>query len=191
MTMPSAQLPLGGRQQALAGGEIRELPWCGKSILRCDPSNPTIQEQLQQTGLSLPDKANTVNRFEVGQVIWMGPDEWLLRADSDPTDQGWLTWQTRLEEYLQQSHIALVDVSDYYTVFELTGEHASDILARGCPLDFAAIATKENVCAQSRIGNAPVLLLPLSSNSTDVRNFDGWSIQVLSLIHISEPTRPY
>ncbi len=178
MTMPSAQLPLAGRKHALADGELHELQWCGKAILRCDLSDAGTVERLRDTGLTLPDSPNSVASFEHGLAIWLGPDEWLLRANCAPGDPRWQQWYEQLEDRLQQSHTALVDVTDYYTVFELTGKHASDILARGCPLDLTRVAKTANVCAQTRIGNAAVLLLPLHTTDADSGSLDGWSIQV-------------
>lgn len=178
MAIVSAQLPLGARKQPLAGGELREVPWTGKSVLRCNLANDATAQQLQLSGLTLPDIPNTTNTFEHGIAIWMGPDEWLLRSNSDPADASWQTWLGQLEEKLDSVHSALVDVSDYYTVFEMTGVHASEILARGCPLDLSDVAGNPASCTQTRIGNAAVLLLPLLTAADDQPVLVGWSAQV-------------
>ena len=41
----------------------------------------------------------------------------------------------KLTAELADIHHAATDLTDYYTVIELTGDAAAEVLARGCPLD--------------------------------------------------------
>jgi len=176
--------PLSGRSVELSDGQLRELPWCGKLALRCDSSDAETLNALKLSGLSLPTQPNTFETYSGGRVIWMGPDEWLLHSDRDPAATVWTDLKSSLVENLKNSHTAQVDVSDYYTLLQLTGSNASAMLARSCPLDLYTVAGKENACAQTRVGNAAVLLLPIPGQRTSDKpnseqmNIAGWTVQV-------------
>jgi sarcosine oxidase subunit gamma len=49
-------------------------------------------------------------------------------------------------------------VSGGQTVLVLSGEHARDVLANGCPLDLRPHAVGTGWCAQSHIAKAPVMI---------------------------------
>lgn len=184
MLQANTSQPLSGRSVALDDGELRELPCCGKLVLRCDSEDAATLAAINRCGITLPTQANTCHTFARGRVIWMGPDEWLLHSDRDPAASEWTNFTDSLAENLQGFHSAQVDVSDYYTLLQLTSSNASAILARSCPLDLIDVATKENGCAQTRLGNAAVLLLPIESQrisdkkTADPTNIAGWTIQV-------------
>jgi len=176
--------PLSGRSVVISDGQLRELPWCGKLALRCDSADAATLHALKLSGLSLPTQANTLETYSGGRVIWMGPDEWLLHSDRDPASTVWIDFNTSLVENLKNCHAAQVDVSDYYTLLQLTGSNASAIIARSCPLDLYTVASKENACAQTRVGNAAALLIPIHAQRTSDKpnsepmNIAGWTIQV-------------
>lgn len=154
--------PLHGQAVSLAEGRLREATAVGKLIIRCDISSAPVAELLVQHGLSLPTVANTYTGTEKGELFWLGPDEWLLRSNADPNSSEWSDTVNRLGKAASDRpdvHIALVDVSDYYTVLQLEGPHASAILARSCPLDLRTLHPSEvKRCAQTRMGNASVML---------------------------------
>ena len=77
----------------------------------------------------LPREACTATRSEDHAVLWLGPDEWMLV--SGPGDEA----QRGLGERLDGAHHQHVDVSDHYTLVELQGARARDLLAKLVPLD--------------------------------------------------------
>jgi len=136
---------------------LRELPWCGKINLRGDPGDANFTRAAAEAlGVALPLAPNTVaaDARAAVTVFWLGPDEWLIHcplADADKLLQ-------ELRRRLAALHCAVTEVTDYYTVLELRGVDAAAVLARGCPLDLHARAFPAGSCAQSRFGNASVLL---------------------------------
>ena len=64
---------------------------------------------------------------------------------------------------------AAVDVSAQRTTLRLRGEHARDVLAKGCSLDLHPTVFGPGAAAQTMLGQAAVVLIPLSDNGTDYR----------------------
>ena len=86
-----------------------------------------------------PMAPNTV----AGDAIWLGPDEWLVLGgrEQDHSD----AW-------------AAVDVSASRVCFELSGEGAVGVLARGCALDLHPSVFPPGRCAQTLLARAQVIL---------------------------------
>ena len=136
---------------------LRLLPWCGKINLRGDPGDAAfVNGAGEALGMPLPPEAHLTSTSADGDglVFWLGPDEWLVHCNLARTE----TLLARLTEKLAPLHHAATEVTDYYAVLELTGENAAGILARGCPLDLHERRFKAAQCAQTRFGNASVLL---------------------------------
>ena len=145
---------------------LRERPWCGKINLRGNPKDAQFLNAAGEAlGMPLPVDAGTTSaNTSAGDtstandeiIFWLGPDEWLLHCDLERTE----TLLQKLSAKLAPTsiHHAATVVTDYYTVLELNGENAGAVLARGCPLDTHARRFKATHCAQTRFGNASILL---------------------------------
>lgn len=136
---------------------LRELPWRGKINLRGAPQDAAFTRAAHNAlGLELPRIANTTAAHEDGDLLafWLGPDEWLLQCELARTEE----IMRQLAAHLARAHHAATEVTDYYNVLEIAGDDAAAALARGCPLDLHLRAFKPGQCAQSRFGNASVLL---------------------------------
>jgi sarcosine oxidase subunit gamma len=88
-----------------------------------------------------PTDPNTTAEVAGATVLWLGPDEWLVLGgtEADFPDAA-----------------AAVDVSANRVAFDLTGEHAADVLARGCSLDLDGFGPGR--CAQTLLARAQVIL---------------------------------
>lgn len=110
-------------------------------------------------GMECGIDANTYTSNSASTVFWLGPDERLLYTDSDP--------QSLIDRWCANSGVSAVDVSDYYTVLRLSGAKVRDVMASGTPFDVHPDEFKAGQCAQTRFGNASVLL----SNHADTPVF--------------------
>lgn len=138
---------------------LRELPWRGKINLRGDPGDAKfMQATADVLGVALPTVANTTATANTTDgettLFWLGPDEWLAHCELARAD----AVLQQLRRDLAPFHHAATEVTDYYSVLELGGEAAADALARGCPLDLHERAFTPGQCAQTRFGNAAILL---------------------------------
>ena len=131
------------------------IDWCGKINLRGDIDNAQFAETVQQIcGVDAPRNAGEVAVGEQCTLFWLAPDEWLIHCPLAQTKP----LLDQLHSRLHQQHFAATEISDYYVVLELNGADAADALARGCPLDLHPHNFARGQCAQTRFGNASVLL---------------------------------
>jgi len=106
-----------------------------------------------QLGLALPSAPRIV-RAAAHDVIWAGPDQWLLRAASRegfPAQLGALA-----------SHAAVSDQTDARVALRLSGPHARDVLAKGVMLDLHPAAFAVGDAASTSIAYVGVQLWRLA-----------------------------
>lgn len=144
---------------------LNEVALCGKINLRGDITTPAFKQGVKTAlNLSLPDKANTLATADEKSIFWLGPDEWLihvpLKATADTVDS--------LRSELGKLHVAITDVSDYFSVISLSGVQAREIIASACPFDTRKANFPIGHCAQTRFGHASILLWP----SDDIPSFE-------------------
>lgn len=114
----------------------------GKLILRGDTEDAEfLAAAAKALGMAIPTAPCTANAAEGRQVLWLGPNEWLVTTP--PGQQGALACPG----------LVVTDITDGRTVFRLSGPRAPDVLAKGCPLDFyprgfAAGAVKRSLLAR-------------------------------------------
>jgi sarcosine oxidase subunit gamma len=150
VTGDGARSPLGGRAGDLERLGARELPFLEQVDLRiarseADPLPPF-----------LPLEPNTWVGWNGRDVLWLGPDEWLLLDGSQTTEGGGLA--AELTTLLSGTHRSLVDVSANRTVLELTSDDRRELLSTGCGLDLHVRSWRDGMCAQTLVGRVPVIL---------------------------------
>ena len=135
---------------------IDHLPPEGKLIMRCDTADRKIAAAAKKAlGLALPVEPLTSAAGEKANVCWLGPDEWLLLCAEDGRE----ALQTALETALAGQHASVVDVSDAYVGFAVTGPKAAELLAKGCSLDLHPTAFAQGRVARTTLAKADITLL--------------------------------
>jgi len=139
-----------------------EVPLNGKINLRGNPDNAAFIEGVERAlGLTLPPVANTVTSSTDLHIFWLGPDEWLIHLPLEAVDKK----IEALRESLDNQHVAITEVSDYFSVLELSGPQAQEIIASASPFDARPQHFKTGQCTQTRFGHASILLWPLKKTS--------------------------
>jgi sarcosine oxidase, subunit gamma len=125
---------------------------------------------------------NAVIDWNDRDVLWLGPDEWLVVAEPDAAR----TITRELEDTLAGHHRSILDVSANRIVFELTD--GLDQLAAGCGLDLHPSRWRPGMCAQTLLGKAQVILQQRDERTTRVfvrPSFERYVIDRLSATRIS------
>lgn len=165
--------PLVGLQPALSAADrsapeafrIVERPFLELVNLRGDVrSDAFVKAVTDVLGAPPPASPNTVVQGREHLLIWLGPDEWLLQS----TAPAQALLAGRLRPALQGQFATVVDVSSGYTVLELSGRHARDVLQKGCPLDLHPRVFGAGQCAQSHFFKAGVLLRPIEGGRCEL-----------------------
>ena len=98
-------------------------------------------------------------------MIWLGPEECLVTSAGRAGE----ALEATLREVVTEHGGAAVDVSAQRTTMRLRGTHARDVIAKGCSLDMHPKVFGPGAAAQTMLGRAGVVLIPLDDNGTDYR----------------------
>lgn len=111
----------------------------GMITLRGDLSLPALAQAVQHViGATLPGQRQ-VTQGTGGTIAWMSPDELLILVDHARA----APVTAALEAALAGEFVTLADVSDARAVFTISGAQSCDVLAKFCPVDFAALRPGE------------------------------------------------
>ncbi|WP_321811443.1 MULTISPECIES: sarcosine oxidase subunit gamma [unclassified Burkholderia] len=159
---------------------LRERPFLDLVNVRGELSDPAFVSAFERVvGCRPPAVPNTVARGAEYDVLWLGPDEWLVRSNG-PVPAGVL--EAQLAEAVQGSYAAAVDVGSGYTVVEVSGERVRDVIARGCPLDLHPRVLKPGQCAQSHYFKSPITLIPTGDDTFEIvlrRSFADYFVRIM------------
>ncbi|GAB92989.1 sarcosine oxidase subunit gamma [Gordonia rhizosphera] len=145
---------------------LTEEPYVVMVDLWADPSDPGGAAAATAVGIAgLPVAPSTVVDGPDTSVIWFGPQEWLVTS----TTRGGEELETQLREAIGDHSGAAVDVSAQRTTLRLRGARARDVLAKGCSLDLHPSVFTVGAAAQTMLGLAAVVLIPLDDAGTDYR----------------------
>ena len=117
------------------------------------------------TGLTLPLAANTASVGATGQLLWLGPDEWVFKFPPSNAQYQHPSPAEAMEISLRSVHVSLVPVSHGFTTLVVQGAGAADLLARGCPLDFHPRVFGAGAVAQSHVAKAGATLLCVAAGT--------------------------
>ena len=147
-----------------AAATMAEITEQGLINIRAQTDDKALMEALTQVlGAALPIEINTITSAPDGQIFWLGPDEWLARMP----DARRAATLTALQKATRSFHAAIVDVSDYYTIIQLSGDVAKELLTAACPLDIDRMTTES--CAQSHFAKAAILLYKKEASVFDIQ----------------------
>lgn len=142
----TARSPLAGRSGDLDRLAATELAFLSQLDVRIEPASAA--------NLGFPTEPNTAKTSGDRDVLWLGPDEWLIVG----APGGANAIMDELEASIAGIHRSVVDVSANRAVIELAGPSRYDLLASACPIDLHPRSWGNGRCAQSVFGAAQILL---------------------------------
>jgi sarcosine oxidase, subunit gamma len=109
-----------------------------------------------------PPAANTSTTWEGSDILWLGPDQWLVVAQPEEA-----TAIVRdLEEALAGHHHSVLDVGANRIVYEI--RDGLERLASSCGLDLDPSRWQPGMCAQTLYGQAQLILHQRDERTTRV-----------------------
>lgn len=145
-------------EQSAGAITLGERPFAAQLTLRLTSGSPAARAAGRVLGGPLPGVPNTTVCHDGRDVLWMGPDEWLIVGRHDDRE----SLRAALTAALSGEHAAVVDVSAQRTIIDVGGAAAREVLARGCALDLHPPALGAGRCAQTLLARAQVILQPLA-----------------------------
>lgn len=150
--------PLSAWQDALAqlptGIRVREVPHLTQLTLRAKPGSAAARAVEACLGVPLPGPVRAELSGDV-EVLWMGPDEWLLVAPDGRADD----LRARLRSAVGDEFATVTDVSAQRTTLALSGPLVRPVLAQGCAVDLDPRVTPAGSCPTTLLAQAPVTLV--------------------------------
>ncbi|WP_052768704.1 sarcosine oxidase subunit gamma [Streptomyces humi] len=150
--------PLAAWQDTLAqlptGIRVRELPHLTQLTLRAEPGSTAVRAVAACLGVPLPGPVRAELSGDV-EVLWMGPDEWLLVAPDGRADD----LLARLRSAVGEEFATVTDVSAQRTTLALSGPLVRSVLAQGCAVDLDSRVTPAGSCPTTLLAQAPVTLV--------------------------------
>ena len=161
-TLTHRRTPLAGLADRLADANdaperirLAEVPFLTQLTLRVAPGSVAAAALAGVLGAPLPIAPNTTAVSGDTEVLWMGPDEWLVTAPA-----GSRNLIAVLERAVGTEHATIVDVSDQRTAIDVAGADARDLVRKGCAIDIHPRAFGVGRCAQTLLARTQIVLLP-------------------------------
>ncbi len=120
-----------------------------------DPARASFVEVRRVFDIALPTSPNNIATTGALTAVWLGPRSWLLVAGGVSP----LVAYAEKRDALNNVGSALFDVTASRVAWTVSGPRATDVLAKGCPLDFHPLAFSAGTCAQSLLGHVNALLI--------------------------------
>ena len=130
-------------------------------------------------GMILPKDACNISKKEEISSLWLGPNEWLIISNDEISKE---TNTYELEQVLfdnisKTNMGAITNVTDHFTIFQLSGSNIYEVLSKSCPFDFSSENFGDNKVVQTILNHVDVTIHRKSENDVDLyvrRSFAGY-----------------
>jgi sarcosine oxidase subunit gamma len=157
--------PLDGWSETLARlpstVRLDERPFLVQLDVRVGADDAVQANVAQVLGGPLPTTPATATRAGGHELLWLGPDEWLVLAEPGET-----ALEPALRAAIGSGAGAVTDVSAQRTVLTLAGAAAAQVLARGCSIDLHPWRAPRGTCVQTLLARTGVIIVVGNDNAT-------------------------
>ena len=143
--------------------ELRALPFPVQVGVRVAPGSVAAAAIERALGVALPLAANTFASADGRDILWLGPDEWLVVAAATSAGAAGTALELALQAAAGAGFAAVTNLSAGRAVLELSGPAAREVLACVCGLDLHPLVFGPGRCAQTLLAAAPVILQQLDA----------------------------
>lgn len=147
-----------------AAVRVCELPFLTQLSVRVEetggPAGAAVADVL---GVALPTEPCTAASTGDIEVLWLGPDEWLVIAPPEHPEL-----EARLAAAVSEAG-AVIDVSAQRTTLHVTGARARQLLAHGCSIDLHPAVARAGTCVSTHLALAGITLVVRDDTGTDYR----------------------
>ena len=150
---------------------MKEKTPVAKINLRGDIENKDFVSKAGKIlGMILPKETCSTSTKEKITCMWLGPNEWLLVSNGtvDKESNDYELEQLLFNDISKTNLGAVTNVSDHYTIFNLTGSHIFEILSKGSPFDFNSENFGDNKVAQTILNHVDVAIHRKTKENVDL-----------------------
>ena len=163
---------------------MKEKTPVAKINLRGDLENKDFASKAGKIlGMILPKESCSTSTKEKITCMWLGPNEWLLVSNDIVTKESndYELEQVLFNDISKANLGAVTNVSDHYTIFNLTGSNIYEILSKGSPFDFNSEIFGDNKVIQTILNHVDVTIHRKTKNDVLGRNGDLVSFLICQL----------
>ena len=144
------------------GISIKERDLVGKINLRGKSADKEFMKNVGSVlDLVLPVEPNVRVSNNNINIIWLGPNEWLIETNKDETDK----ILTLLKSNLNQQKTAITDVSFNRTILRLKGDQVFTLLSKYLVINLEKVLKTNYSVAQTIFIKVPILLIRNNDNN--------------------------
>ena len=150
---------------------MKEKTPVAKINLRGDIENRDFASKVGKIlGMILPKESCSTSKKEKITCMWLGPNEWLLVSnDTVIKESNDYELEKILFNDISKTNLgAVTNISDHYTIFNLTGSNIFEILSKGCPFDFNSENFGDNKVVQTILNHIDVTIHKKTKDDVDL-----------------------
>ena len=150
---------------------MKEKAPVAKINLRGDLENKDfISKAGKILGMILPKESCSTSAKEQITCMWLGPNEWLLVSNDtvDKESNDYELEQLLFKDISKTNLGSVTNVSDHYTIFNLTGSNIFEILSKGSPFNFDSEDFGDNKVIQTILNHIDVTIHRKSEEDVDL-----------------------
>ena len=166
--MQKGQSKMSNIQTAMNGAratgyvDVSEAAATGMITLRGDLADAGVQKAVKSVMGAGVSATLAVTDADVGQILWMSPDELMIVCAYDQADQV----VADLIAALGETHSMVVNVSDARAVFDLNGSATFEIIAKLAPIDMKSM--QAGTVRRTRFAQIPAAFWMTSNDSARI-----------------------
>ena len=150
---------------------MKEKTPVAKINLRGDLENKDFASKAGKIlGMILPKESCSTSTKENITCMWLGPNEWLLVSNDTVTKESndYELEQVLFNDISKMNLGAVTNVSDHYTIFNLTGSNIFEILSKGCPFNFNSKSFSDNNVVQTILNHVDITIHRKTKDNVDL-----------------------
>jgi len=159
---------------------MKEKTPVAKFNLRGNLGNKEFANKIRKIlGMILPNESCSTSSKEKISSLWLGPNEWLLVSNNEISkDTNIYELEQVLFDNISKNNLgAITNVTDHFTIFQLSGSNIFEVLSKGCPFDFSSNDFGNNKVIQTILNHVDVTIHQRSENDVELyvrRSFAGY-----------------
>ena len=151
---------------------LREITTRGMIELRgLTTDRKFISAAKEVLGFDLPKAPRTSNTFGDVKALWLSPDQWLILCAREKAP----ALAAELAKAVEKSHALAVDVSDMRSIIRIEGDRASEVMMKGCSLDFTDVDFTSGYVRRVRFAEIAALFNIVEDNTIDLYVFRSYA----------------
>ena len=121
-------------------------------------------------GMILPKESCSTSKKEKITCMWLGPNEWLLVSNNtvEKESNDYELEHLLFKDISKTNLGAVTNVSDQYTLFNLTGSNIFEILSKGSPFNFNSEDFGDDKVVQTLLNHVDVTIHRKTKEDVDL-----------------------